>query len=326
MRRREFITLLSGATAWPLTARAQQTTLPVIGYVSTASLADATVGIQAFRQGLGESGYVEGRNVSIEFRSADQINDRLAALFDDLVLRQVSVIALTGGAMPVLSKKAAGASIPVVFTAGRDPVAAGYVASLSRPGGNITGAFFFSNELGPKRLELLHQLVPKAATLAVLLNPGNSNFEPQTKVFQAAAGALALELHVLGARTDQDIDVAFAAMTERHVEALLIGPDNFLFSRNAQIAALALRHSIPSMYQWREFADAGGLISYGASQTEPYRQAGIYVGRILKGQRPADLPVVQSTKLELVINLRTARALGIAVPPEFLISADETIE
>jgi putative ABC transport system substrate-binding protein len=327
LRRRDFITLLGGAAAaWPLAAGAQQPAMPVIGFVSASPPSATSEGPTAFRRGLGETGYVDGRNVTIEYRWADEVYGRLPALFDDLVRRRVSVLVLTGGAMTPLSDKAAKVTIPVVFTVGQDPVAAGFVASLNRPGGNITGATFFASELGPKRLELLHQLLPKATAMAVLLNPANSNAEPQAKLLQEAARALGLELHVLQTRTDEDIDAAFATMAEQRVEALLIGSDNFIFSRNAQIAALALRHTLPAMYQWREFAVAGGLISYGSSQTEPYRQAGIYAGRILKGQKPADLPVVQSTRIEMVINLRTARALGITVPSGLLVSADEVIE
>jgi putative tryptophan/tyrosine transport system substrate-binding protein len=329
MKRRDFITLLGGAAAWPVAARAQQPAIPVVGYINPGSLAIATEGgqaLRAFQQGLAEAGYAEGRNVAIEYRWADEIYDRLPALFDDLVRRQVSVIVVTGGALPLVLEKAAGASIPFVFTAGVDPVRAGFVASLNRPGGNITGASFFSSELGPKRLELLRQLVPKASSLAVLLNPLNPNFEPATKLLSSAADALGIALNVLRVHTDQDIDMAFGAMLDQHVNGFLIGPDSFIFSRNAQIAALALRHGLPAIYQWREFAAAGGLISYGPNQTEPYRQAGIYAGRILKGQKPADLPVVQSTKIEMVINLRTAKALGLTVPLALLTRADEVIE
>jgi putative ABC transport system substrate-binding protein len=326
MQRRDFIALFGGVAAWPLAARAQQPARPVIGFVSTGSPATNTEGLPAFRQGLGETGYVEGRNVTVEYRWADEVYERVPALFDDLVRRQVSVIVATGGAITLLRTKAAGAAIPIVFTTGADPVAVGLVASLNRPGGNITGATFFARELEPKRLELLHQLLPKATAMVALLNPGNSNFEPTSTLLQAAAKALGLGLRVLPARTDQDIDAAFATMADRNVEALLVGSDNFIFSRNAQIAALALRHALPAMYQWREFAAAGGLITYGPNQTEPYRQAGIYAGRIVKGQKPADLPVVQSTRIEMVINLRTARALGITVPPALLVSADEVIE
>jgi putative ABC transport system substrate-binding protein len=236
MRRRQFITFLGGAAAtWPLAARAQQAAMPVIGYVNTSSLALSIDTLTAFRQGLGEAGYVEGRNVAIEYRWADEIYDRLPALFDDLVRRQVSVIVATAGAMILLFPKMAGTTIPIVFTTGADPVAAGFVASLNRPGGNITGASFFSSELGPKRLELLHQFVPKATAMAVFLNPARPNAQPDAKLLQAAAKSLGLELHVLDVRSDQDIDTAFASMADRHVEALLIGPDNFIFSRNAQI-------------------------------------------------------------------------------------------
>jgi putative ABC transport system substrate-binding protein len=325
MRRRDFITLLGAAAAWPLAARAQQA-MPVVGFISTGSLATSAEALRAFRLGLGDTGYVEGRNAAIEYRWADEIYDRLPALFDDLIRRQVSVIAVTGGAMSLLSRKAATATIPIVFTTGLDPVGAGFVASLNRPGGNVTGASFFSSELGPKRLELLHQVVPAATTMAALLNPINSNAEPQAKILQGAASALGVRLNVLHVGTDRDIDIAFATMADLHVEALLIGPDSFIFSRNAQIAALALRHALPAIYQWREFAAAGGLISYGPNQTEPYRQAGVYAGRVLKGQKPADLPVVQSTKIEMVINLRTARAIDVVLPPGVLVSADEVIE
>jgi putative tryptophan/tyrosine transport system substrate-binding protein len=326
MRRRDFITLLGGAVAWPLAARAQQAKVPVIGYLNTGSLALSTVSLSAFRQGLGDVGYIEGRSVVIDYRWAEEVYDRLPGLFEDLVRRQVSVIAVTGGGMGLLFPKMAGTTIPIVFTTGVDPVAAGFVASLNRPGGNTTGTSFFSSELGPKRLDLLHQLVPTASAVAVLLNPSNPNAEPTSNLLEAAARALGLQLHALHTRSDQDIDMAFVTMADRHVGALLIGPDNFIFSRNAQIAALALRHALPAMYQWREFAAAGGLISYGPSETEPYRQAGVYAGRILKGQKPADLPVVQSTRIEMVINLRTARALGLVVPPTLLAIADEVIE
>jgi putative ABC transport system substrate-binding protein len=310
---------------------AQHPALPVVGYINTGSLAiakDEGLGqaFRAFHQGLAEAGYAEGRNIAIEYRWGDEIYDRLPAMFDDLVRRRVAVIVVTGGAMTILRDKAAGAGIPIVFTTGVDPVRAGLVASLNRPGGNMTGASFFSSELGPKRLDLLHQLVPGAKSMAVFLNPKSANFDSQSTLLPSAADALGIALHVLRVSKDEDIDTAFATMADRHADAFLIGPDSFIFSRNAQIAALALRHGVPAMYQWREFAASGGLISYGPNQTEPYRQAGIYAGRILKGQKPADLPVVQSTKIEMVINLRTAKALGITVPPALLVAADEIIE
>jgi putative ABC transport system substrate-binding protein len=332
MKRRQFITLLGGsAAAWPIAARAQRPRLPVIGYISTGSLAiakDEGLGqaFRAFHQGLAEAGYAEGRNIVIEYRWADEIYDRLPAMFDDLVRRKVAVIVVTGGAMSLVRQKAAATDIPVVFTTGVDPVRAGFVASLNCPGGNITGASFFSSELGPKRLDLLHQLIPSAKSMAVFLNPNAGNFEAQSTLLPPAADALGIALHVLRVSTDQDIDRAFATMADPRVDAFLIGPDSFINSRSNQIAALALRHGLPAMYQWRGFATAGGLISYGPHQTEPYRQAGIYAGRILKGQKPADLPAVQSTKIEMVINLRTAKALGITVPPALLFAADDVIE
>jgi putative ABC transport system substrate-binding protein len=326
MKRREFITLLGGAATWPVTAHAQRTTLPVIGYLGSGSLATNAESLAAFRQGLSDTGYVEGRNVTIEYRWADEVYDRLPALAGDLVRRGVNVIASTGGSQSVLAAKAATATIPIVFSGGSDPVAAGLVASLNRPGGNLTGASFFSTELGPKRLELLHQLVPKATVMAALLNPINFNIEAQTNTLQAAARALGLRLNVLHASNDRDIDVVFATVAQMHADALLVGPDNFIFSRNAQIAALALRHELPALYQWREFAIAGGLMTYGPSQSEVYHQVGVYTGRVLKGEKPADLPVVQSTKIEMIVNLRTAKALGLTVPSSLLAVADEVIE
>jgi putative tryptophan/tyrosine transport system substrate-binding protein len=326
MKRREFITLLGGAATWPMTARAQRQTMPVIGYLSSGSPATNTESLAAFRRGLSDTGYVEGRNVTIEYRWADEIYDRLPALAGDLVRRGVNVIAAAGGSQSVLAAKAATATIPIVFSGGSDPVAAGLVASLNRPGGNLTGATFFATELGPKRLELLHQLVPKATVMAALLNPINFNIEAQTNTLQAAAAALGLRLNVLHASNDRDIDMAFATVTKLHADALLVGPDNFIFSRNAQIAALALRHALPALYQWREFAIAGGLMTYGPSQSEVYHQVGVYTGRVLNGEKPADLPVVQSTKIEMVVNLRTAKALGLTVPLALLTRADEVIE
>jgi putative ABC transport system substrate-binding protein len=327
MRRRDFIRLLGGAAVLrPLATRAQQPTMPVVGFLSTgiAGMAAAAVSLNAFRRGLGETGYVEGRNLAIEYRWADEIYDRLPELFADLVRLRVSVIAATGGSASFFAGKAT--TIPVVFSGGGDPVAAGLVASLNRPGGNFTGATFFSGELGPKRLDLLRQVVPTVTVIAVLLNPSNPNFESLSKNLEAAARRLGLELQVRRGSTDGDIDALFETLTRLHAGALLIGPDNFLFSRNEHIAALALRFGVPTMYQWREFADAGGLMSYGPSQTDVYRQVGIYTGRILKGEKPADLPVVQSTKIELVINLRSAKALGLTVPPSVLVAADEVIE
>ena len=327
MRRRDFITLLgSAAAAWPLGARAQQPAVPVIGVLGSSSGQSYAPLFVAFLQGLKASGFVEGQNVVIEQRWANDQYDRLPAMAADLVRARVALIMTIGNSLAPRAAQAATTTIPIVFSAGVDPVAAGFVASLNRPSGNMTGASILSNELGPKRLELLHQLAPNAAAMAVLLNPTNPNLVPQTKVLQAAAGALGVDLQVLPVRSDQDIDAAFANMAARHVGAFLIGPDSFFFSRNAQIAALALRHALPAMYQWREFAAAGGLISYGPRVTEPYREAGVYAGRILKGERPADLPVVQSSKIEMVINLRTAKALGLTVPTPLLVAADEVLE
>jgi putative ABC transport system substrate-binding protein len=326
-KRREFITLIGGAAAaWPIAALAQQPALPVIGFISSGSPATNRESLPAFRQGLRDAGFVEGRNVVIEYRWGDEIYDRLPALAADLVRRGVNVIAAVGGGRSVLAAKAATSTIPIVFSGGSDPVAAGLVASLNRPGGNLTGASFFSTELGPKRLELLHQLIPAATRIAVLLNPTNRNLEALSKILQAAAGGLGLQLDVVHASADRDIDMLFPTLARLRAGALLVGPDNYIFSRNGQIAALALRHALPTMYQWREFADAGGLMTYGASQYDVYHQVGVYAGRILKGDKPADLPIVQSTKIELVINLRTAKALGLDVPAALLASADAVIE
>jgi putative tryptophan/tyrosine transport system substrate-binding protein len=327
MNRRDLINLLGGAAAWPMVARAQQAAMPVIGFLATGSRgSNDAVSLPAFRRGLGEIGYVEGRNLSLEYRWADENYDRLPTLAADLVRRQVKVIATAGGFLPALAAKAATKSIPIVFSGGNDPVGAGLVASLNRPGGNATGALFLSGELGPKRLELLHQLVPTATAIAILLNPLNPNFENASKEIEAAARALGLQPHVLRASTDRDIDTVFETITRLHAGALLVGPDNFIFSRNGRIAILALSHAIPTIYQWREFADAGGLASYGASQVDVYHQVGVYAGRILKGDAPTDLPVVQSTKIEMVINLNTAKALGLTIPPTMLATADEVIE
>jgi putative tryptophan/tyrosine transport system substrate-binding protein len=324
MNRRNLIALRGGAAMLPVAARAQQQ-MPVIGYLHGGSSRPNDIGLAAFRQGLSEAGYVEGQNVGIEYRWAGVQYDRLPALADDLVRRKVTVIAAaTGNA--ALAAKAATATIPIVFNTGVDPVGAGLVASLNRPGGNLTGAFQLSGELGPKRLELLHQVVPTATVLAVALNPTNINIETQSRNLQAAAQSLGLRLQVLHVSTDDDFDTIFATMAQSRAGALLIGADQFLFNRNEQIAALALRYGVPTMYQWREFTTAGGLMSYGPSQTDVYRLFGIYTGRILKGDKPADLPVQQSTKLELIINLKTAKTIGLTIPPSLLATADEVIE
>jgi putative ABC transport system substrate-binding protein len=323
VRRREFILALGGASAWPLAARAQQQGMPVIGFLSGTSVWAPLVA--AFRQGLSEAGYDDGRNVAIEYRWADGQYDRLPALAANLVRRQVTVIAaITTPA--ILAAKAATATIPIVFTTIADPVQIGLVASLSRPGGNITGVTSLNVEIGPKLLELLHEVVPTATVVALLLNPTNPNAETSSKGFQAAAGVLGVQLHVLHASTERDLDTVFATLAQQRGGALVIAPDVFFSNQKEQLAALALRHAVPAIFQSPEFAAAGGLMSYGGSLTDTYRQAGIYTGRILKGEKPADLPVQQVTKVELVINLKTATALGLVVPLSVIGRADEVIE
>ena len=326
MKRRTFITLLGGAaTAWPLAVRAQQSAMPVIGVLDGRSADESTPLVAALRRGLNETGFVEGRNVAIEHHWAHGQYDRLPALAADLVRRQVTVIATSGNAS-ALAAKTATATIPIVFLTGADPVQAGLVASLSRPGGNLTGVTSLGVELGPKRLELLHELVPAATTIAILVNPANRSAEIQVRDMQAAARTLGLELHILQASTEREIDAAFAALTRLRAGALVISPEAFFNSRSEQLAALTVRHAVPAIYTYREFAAAGGLMSYGGSITDSYRQAGIYVGRILKGEKPADLPVQQSAKVELIINMKTAKALGLTVPFALLGRADEVIE
>jgi putative ABC transport system substrate-binding protein len=322
MRRREFITLLGGAVAaWPLAAHAQQP-MPVIGFLSSTSPAAYAARVAAFRQGLSETGYVEDRNVAIEYRWADGQYDRLPEMAAELVRRQVAVIAAITTPAAVAAKAAA-TKIPIVFEVGVDPVESELVTSLSRPGGNLTGVSLLNAELGPKRLELLHELVPTATTAGVLINPTNPHSETLLRDLHAAARALGLQVQVLHASSERDFDTVFATL---RADALVVGTDPFFNSRSEHLAALAIRHAVPTIYQYRAFAAAGGLLSYGGSFTEPFRQTGIYTGRILKGEKPADLPVQQSTKIELVINLKTAKALGLDVPASVLARADEVIE
>jgi putative ABC transport system substrate-binding protein len=326
MKRRQFITLLGGAVAaWPLTARAQQSAMPVIGFLNAASPERFAARVRAFRQGLAETGYVEGENVTIEFRWADYQYDRLPALAAELVQRQVSVIAaLTTPA--AVAAKAATRTIPIVFSTIGDPVQIGLVASLRRPGGNITGATHLNVEVGPKLIELLHEVVPTATTVAAFVNPTNPNAEILSNSLQVAARTLGLELHVLKASAERDIDTAFETLIHLRVGGLVIPSDAFLITHDEQLAALALRHRVPAISQTRGFAVAGGLMSYAGSALDAYRQAGAYTGRVLKGEKPADLPVQQTTKVELIVNLKTAKTLGITVPLPLSGRADEIFE
>jgi putative ABC transport system substrate-binding protein len=327
MRRRELVTLLGGAAVtWPFGVRAQQKAMPVIGFLSGASPGPYAANLTAFRQGLGETGYIEGQNLAIEYRWAEGGYDRLPALAADLVARKVDVIVASGGLPPALAAKGATSTIPIVFSVGIDPVAEGLVASLARPAGNLTGFSVFVSELMPKRLELLSELVPQAKVIGFLVNPKNAGTKGNVSNLLEAAHAKGVQLAVVQAGSGGEIDTAFATLVQLQAGALVVDPDAFLTSRREQLVALASRDTVPAMYGWREFTAAGGLISYGPSLTAAPRQSGIYAGRILKGERPADLPVQQPTTFELVINLKIAKALGLSVPQSLLVQADEVIE
>jgi putative tryptophan/tyrosine transport system substrate-binding protein len=326
MRRREFVALIGGASAWPFEARAQQKTLPVVGFLNGASADDKLLDAAAFRKGLSQTGHFEGRNVLIEYRWADGQYDRLPAMVADLVDRRVAVI-VTFSTPATLAAKAATATIPIVFLVGGNPVEMGLVASLSRSGGNLTGVTNLASEVGPKRLELLHELVPTAINIAVLVNPASAALaEPQTRALQAAAPNFGLQLHFLKASTAGEIDAAFAALAQQRADGLVIVTDTFFNTRHEQLAALSLRYALPTIHQFRDFAAAGGLMSYGTNLAEMFYLSGVYVGRLLNGERPADLPVQQATKVELIVNLKTAKALGLTVPASLLGRADEVIE
>jgi putative tryptophan/tyrosine transport system substrate-binding protein len=326
MRRREFITLLSSAAAWPLAARGQQPAMPLVGFVGSTSPGSLRDSVAAFHRGLTETGYVEGRNVAIEYRWAQGQYDRLPGFVADLVDRRIAVIAAIDGLPSVLAAKAATTTIPIVFFTGGDPVQLGLVDTLRRPNGNLTGVTSLNVEVGPKRLELLHELIPTASVIVLLVNPTSALTEANTKSVQEAARALGLRLHVLNASTERDFNAVFARLIELRAGGLVIAPDAFFISRSEQLGTLALRHAVPAIFQYREFAAAGGLISYGGSRTDAYRQVGVYTGRILKGEKPSELPVQQVTKVELFLNLKTAKALGITVPLPLSGRADEVIE
>jgi putative tryptophan/tyrosine transport system substrate-binding protein len=327
MQRREFITLLSGAAAaWPLTARAQQTTMPVIGFLGPASAAGYSPQLESFRNGFGEAGFIEGKTVVVEYRWAENNLDRLPVLAQELVRRPVAVLVTGGATAAALAAKAATATIPIVFAIGADPVKFGLVASMNRPGGNVTGVSFLANALVAKQLELLRELVPAATVIGVMVNPNNPVAASDTREVEMAAQSLGRQVHIAHVATEQEFEVAFAALNARGVGALLIVPDPLFTSERERLALLAARHRLPAIFYTNLYAEAGGLMSYGTDVKDAYRQIGVYTGRILKGEKPADLPVVQSVKFELAINLKTANALGLTIPQALLATADEVIE
>ena len=326
MKRREFVSLIGGAAAWPFVARAQQPAMPVVGFINAASPQPYARMLSAFLKGLNETSYIEDQNVKIEYRWAHGEIDRLPALAADLVRREVAVIAATG-TPAALATKAATTTIPIVFETGNDPVHLGLVASLNRPGGNVTGIAQLAIEVAPKRLELLHEIIPTARTIALLVDPTDlAVFENTTRGVQAAARSLGLDLHILNVSTDRDLDAVFANLIQLRAGGLVISGGQFFNSRSKQLAAMALQNALPTIFPYRDLAAAGGLMSYGASLTDAYRLAGIYTGRVLKGEKAADLPVQQATKVELIVNLKTAKALGITVPLSLIGRADEVIE
>jgi putative ABC transport system substrate-binding protein len=326
MRRRDFISIVGSAAAWPIAARAQQSRIPVVGYLGTGSPGALEQLISAFNRGLQEMGYVEGQNLKIEYRFAEGQYNRLPALAAELVQRNVTAIATTGGSRAALAAKAATNKIPIIFSAGDDPVETGLVNSLNRPSGNITGATFLTTVLEAKRLELLHELLPNVGVIALLVNPNNASAKAEVQQAQDAADRLGVRLVVLNAANEDEIDASFASMIRKGAGAVLVASDAFFFSRRKQIVVLTARHAIPAIYQLREFTADGGLMSYGTSVTEAYHQVGIYTGRVLNGEKPADLPVIQPSKFQLVINLRTAKALGVTVSNSMQLLADEVIE